>query len=348
MDGWVGNILRVNLSSEDYVVEDLDSEIAKKFIGGQGLASKILFAEVDPTVDPLSPENKLIFSTGPLTGTGAVCGARAWWVAKSPLTGTIGFTCTGGYFPAEIKFAGYDMIIFEGKADNPVYLWIEDDEVEIRSAIDLWSKDTSEVEDLIRNEIKDSWKARETRIACIGPAGENLVKLASIINDKHRAAGRGGLGAVMGSKNLKAVSVIGTGSVRVADPDALMEARSWFIWNYSYDVDHPRRQSPRDNFPLYGVITGSPGTMPLLVPVTEPSRPQGCVSCPRPCRRKTKSGASNESMCVESIFYRAETPHKTLQATDLLQKTRLGLIKTLAFGGSRSRPPESFTASRTD
>ncbi len=224
MDGWVGKVLRVDLSSGDHMVEDLDLETAELFVGGQGIACKYLFDEIDPTVDPLSEENKLIYSSSALTATGAVCASRAWWVGKSPLTGTIGFACTGGYWPSEVKFAGYDMIIFEGKADAPVYLWIEDDEVEIRDAGHLWGKGVEETENLIRAEIENQWQAQETRIACIGPAGENLSLVAGIMNDKHRAAGRGGLGALMGSKNLKAVAVRGTKSVSIAKPDEFRKA----------------------------------------------------------------------------------------------------------------------------
>jgi len=224
MDGWAGKILRVDLTSGSCRVEALNPDFARKYIGGQGTASKILMDEVDPLVDTLSPANKLIFSTGPCTGTGTVCGSRGVWAAKSPLTGGIGFANTGGYFPAELKFAGYDMIVLEGKAAKPVYLWIVDDVVELRSALNLWGKTVPETEDLIREGIADKWVAGETCITCIGPAGENLVKMAAIMNDKHRAAGRGGLGAVMGSKNLKAIAVRGTGSVTVAKPEEFKTA----------------------------------------------------------------------------------------------------------------------------
>lgn len=224
MNGWVGKILRVDLSEQDYMIEDLDPDFAREWIGGQGTASKILFDEIDPAVDGLDPENKLIFSTCPLTGTGAVTGCRAVWTAKSPLTGAIAFSNCGGYFPAEVKFAGYDMIIFEGKAEEPVYLFIEDDEVEFRDAQDLWGKTVSETGKLIRAEIDNAWDAMDTRIAAIGPAGENLVKIAAIMSDYHRAAARCGIGAVMGSKNLKAVAVKGTQGIRVADVEGFKKA----------------------------------------------------------------------------------------------------------------------------
>ncbi|MBW1839605.1 MAG: aldehyde ferredoxin oxidoreductase, partial [Deltaproteobacteria bacterium] len=193
MNGWVGKLLRVNLTKGSCEVEELSSTLARNFLGGRGLAGKILFDEVDPKVDPLGPENKLIFMTGPLTGTGAIGGASYVVVTKSPLTGSIAWSSSEGYFGPELKFAGYDGIILEGKSPEPVYLSIEDDQVELRSASHLWGKSTHKTEDLIRSEKENKWIANETSIASIGPAGENLVKIASIINDKHRAAARSGV-----------------------------------------------------------------------------------------------------------------------------------------------------------
>jgi len=224
MESWTGKIIRVDLTAREFAVEDLDPAIERDYIGGRGVGSKILFDEVDPTVDPLSPENKLILMTGPLTGTGAPCSSRYMAITKSPLTGAIACSNSGGYFPAELRFAGYDGIIFEGKADEPVYLWIKDDEIEIRDAGHLWGKTTHETEDLIRSEIDDPWLAKEIHIASIGPAGENLGKLACIINDKNRAAGRSGVGAVMGSKNLKAVVVKGSKGVGKINRDAFKKS----------------------------------------------------------------------------------------------------------------------------
>ena len=224
MGGWLGKILRVDLNSGDFDVEDLGPDFARKYIGAQGTASKILMDEIDPTIDALSPENKLIFSTGPCTGTGTVCGSRAVWVAKSPLTGGIAFSNTGAYFPSEVKFAGYDMIIVEGKAEEPAYLWIHNNEVELRSARELWGKTVSETEQFIRAEIKNDLVAQDTRIACIGSAGENLVRMSAIMNDLNRAAGRCGIGAVMGSKNLKAIAVRGTGGIPIAKPQEFQAA----------------------------------------------------------------------------------------------------------------------------
>ncbi|MCK5420599.1 MAG: aldehyde ferredoxin oxidoreductase family protein [Deltaproteobacteria bacterium] len=229
MNGWVGKILRVNLTQGSTRVEELPAELNHLFLGGRGLASKLLFDEVNPQVEPLSPENKLIFMTGPLTGTGAIGGASYVVVTKSPLTGSIACSTTEGYFGPELKFAGYDGIILEGKSAEPVYLSIEDDTVELLSASHLWGKSTHKTEEIIRAEKENPWIARETFITSIGPAGENLVKIASIINDKHRAAARSGVGAVMGSKNLKAIAVRGTKAVSLANGKMFLDSveRAW-------------------------------------------------------------------------------------------------------------------------
>jgi aldehyde:ferredoxin oxidoreductase len=250
MHGWAGTILKVDLSEKKYEINEMDPILAKNYLGGQGTASKVLFDEIDPKVDGLSPENILIFSTGPLTGTGAVTGSRGVWASKSPLSGGIAFSNCGGYFPAEVKFAGYDMIILGGKADKPVYLIIEDDKVLIKDARGLWGKTVSETGALIRAEIDDPIQAMDTRIACIGPAGENLVKISSIISDYHRAAARCGIGAVMGSKNLKAVVVRGTKGLTVADQKGFMKAVGTAI--------ESSRTNPvtSETFPLLGSAAG--------------------------------------------------------------------------------------------
>jgi aldehyde:ferredoxin oxidoreductase len=219
MKGWIGKLIRVDLTKGEWKVEELDQKMAAKFIGGRGLGTKILFDEIDPKVDPFSPNNKLIMATGPLTGTSASAAGRYMVITKSPLTGTIACSNSGGHFGAELKFAGFDLIIFEGKAKEPVYLYIEDGKAEIRDAKALWGKTTHETTDQILSETD-----MDARVACIGPAGERLVRYACVINDKHRAAGRSGVGAVMGSKNLKAVVVKGSGGVTVADKDAFRKA----------------------------------------------------------------------------------------------------------------------------
>jgi aldehyde:ferredoxin oxidoreductase len=221
MYGYAGKILRVNLKERSWKVEALDVEKAKKYIGGRGLGTKILTEEVSPEVEPLSPENKLIFITGPLSGTPTPTGGRYMVVTKSPLTGTVACSNSGGYWGAELKFSGFDMVIIEDKADTPVYLNIQDDQIEIRDAAHLWGKVVSETTQILENECVE-----KAKVLTIGPAGEKLSKLASIMNDYSRAAGRSGVGAVMGSKNLKAIVVKGSQKVQLFNNDQLKEVVS--------------------------------------------------------------------------------------------------------------------------
>jgi aldehyde:ferredoxin oxidoreductase len=221
MKGWLGKILRVDLSKKTYKTEDIDLETQKMFLGGHGVATKILMDEMDPKVDPLSPDNKLIFSIGPLTGTVAPLGSRYMVTTKSPLTGLLGFGNSGGFFGPAMRNTGYDHIIFEGKSDKPVYLVVSDEGVEFRDAAHIWGKDSHETEDIIRKDLEGLGK--RPRIACIGPAGEKLSLIAAIMNDKHRAAARCGIGAVMGSKNLKALAVLGSKKADVANEEELKQ-----------------------------------------------------------------------------------------------------------------------------
>src|SRR6056300_186092 len=212
---WTRKILRVNLTKGTCTSEALNMEWAMDYLGSRGLASKYLVEEIDPKVDPLSAENKLIMATGPMTGTIASTGGRYTVVTKGPLTGAIACSNSGGYFGAEMKFAGWDMIIFEGKSEKPVYLMVENDHAEIRDASHLWGTSTWHTEEQIKKENQDP----QIRISSIGKAGENQVLFSCVVNDMHRAAGRSGVGAVMGSKNLKAVAIRGTKGVgNVANP----------------------------------------------------------------------------------------------------------------------------------
>ena len=214
MGGWQGKILRVDLTEGTITPEDLNKEWAEQYLGQRGLASKYLFEEMDPAVDPLSPENKMIIGTGPLTGTMASTGGRWSVTTKGALTNAIASSNSGGYFGGELKMAGWDLIIFEGKSPTPVYLLIRDDEVQLLDARDYWGQTVWATEDAIRTKHQDPL----IRIASIGRAGENLVRFACVMNDKDRAAGRSGVGAGMGSKNLKAIAVRGTRGVAVHDP----------------------------------------------------------------------------------------------------------------------------------
>lgn len=221
--GYTGKILRINLTDQTAKEADLSLEIAKDFIGGAGFGIKYLYDEVKAGTDPLSPENKLIFAPGPFSGTTIPCASRMAVTAKSPLTGAVGMALTGGYFPVELKFAGYDALIIEGKAEKPTYVWIKNGKVQFRSAKKVWGMKTTDTQQIIKNELND----QNIRIACIGPAGENMCKIACIINEL-RAAGRKGLGAVMGSKNLKAIAVRGNTKIAIADKEKLKIAKGGF------------------------------------------------------------------------------------------------------------------------
>ncbi|MFN3737963.1 aldehyde ferredoxin oxidoreductase family protein [Hydrogenophaga sp.] len=217
---WAGKILRVNLTAGTVKSEPLNMEWAHAYLGSRGLGSKYLISEIDPKVDPLSPENKLIWATGPLTGTMASTGGRYTVITKGPLTGAIACSNSGGYWGAELKMAGWDMVIVEGKSPTPVYLYINDDVAELRDASSLWGQSVWKTEEALKTSLQDPL----TRVSSIGPAGENGVLYAAIVNDLHRAAGRSGVGAVMGSKNLKAIAVRGTKGVgNIRDPKAFMK-----------------------------------------------------------------------------------------------------------------------------
>ena len=299
MHGWIGKLLRVNLTSGKIATEALNPELARDYIGSRGLGTKLMYDEVDPKVDPLSPENKLMFVTGPLTGTFAPSTGRYDVVTKGPLTGTIAASNSGGNWGPELKFAGYDLIILEGKADKPVYLWIHNDAVELRDATHLWGKQVPETTEALYAETM-----RDAKVACIGPAGENLSYIASVMNDMHRAAGRSGVGAVMGSKNLKAIVVRGTGAVTIADKAGFVGAveraskllrenrgTGYSLRVYGTDANInpmnaigglPTANHQQDYFPTAEKVSGETLTATLL------QRPKGCFSCVISCGRVTK------------------------------------------------------------
>jgi len=218
--GYAGRILRIDLSSGAVKTEPLKEEVAKKYIGGIGLGIRLLLDNSEAGVDPLSPENPLILTTGPFSGTIAPTGGNGHaFVSKSPLTGGVGEAKSHGFFGSEMKRAGYDAIIFENKAEKPIYIWIDDDNVQFMDAKHLWGKSPQETETLIKEELGDYY----IRVAAIGLAGEKLSRIACIMNDRTRAAGRTGMGAVMGSKNLKAIAIRGTKDVKVAHPEEFLE-----------------------------------------------------------------------------------------------------------------------------
>ncbi|MDH4264352.1 MAG: aldehyde ferredoxin oxidoreductase family protein [Deltaproteobacteria bacterium] len=215
-------ILRVDLTRKNFEREEIDRSKIIKFLGGRGLGAKILFDELEPSTDPLSPANKLIFHAGPMIGTGAPFCPKFCVETKSPLTGTILMSLAGGFFGARLRYSGYDGLIFEGRADEPVYLWINDGQVEFRNASHLLGKFTDACQEMIRKELGGD---KQIQIACTGPAGEKAVRFASIISG-YRAVGRGGAGVVMASKNLKAIAVSGTRQVPIVQRGAFRELQT--------------------------------------------------------------------------------------------------------------------------
>lgn len=298
MNGWQGKLLRVDLTAGTCKTEKLNEQWAMEYLGGRGLGSKYFTEEVDPTVDPFSPENKLIMAAGPLTGTYGAANGRYMVITKSPLTGTIACSNSGGYFPCELRYAGYDMIIFEGKAEYPSYLQVFDNKVQLVGAVHLWGKPTNEVEDAILAEFHG-----DAKVACIGSAGEKMVNYACIMNDKHRAAGRSGVGAVMGSKNLKAVAIRGTGGVKVANPadfrEAALEAYSLLKQNpvsgeglpalgtpVLVNVINQFGALPTNNFQK-GTFDGAEAISGETLASTYLKRNKGCMGCTIACGRVT-------------------------------------------------------------
>ena len=215
--GWRGKLLRVDLTRGRCLTEEIPPAVLKDYIGGRGLGIYYLNREMDPATDPLSPGNILVMAAGPLTGTLAATGLRYMITTKSPLSGALTASNSGGYFPTELKKAGWDAILFSGRSTEPVYLWVNGPDAELRPAGHLWGRAVPEATRAVLEETEP-----KAKVACIGPGGEKMVLFASVMNDVHRAAGRSGVGAVMGSKNLKAVAVRGQGRVPLHNPEGFM------------------------------------------------------------------------------------------------------------------------------
>lgn len=299
-DGYVGRFLRVDLTRGKAMDEKLSRGLAKNYVGGAGIGIRLLFDEVRPRIDPLSPENELMIFTGPYQGTIIPSSGRFHVTTKSPLTGLVGDANSGGHFGPHLKFAGYDGIVIRGRSPKPVYLSIDDGTADVRDADHLWGKNTAEVDKMLKEEIGDD----KIRICSIGQAGENLVRFSCIMNDLDRTAARGGNGAVMGSKNLKAIAVRGDRRVEVADADRLQEVsgdvRKRIIETESVAIDRdygtvaaiascndlgnlPTRNWLRNEFTEgYDNISGESVRKKLLV------RAKACFSCPIGCGRFVK------------------------------------------------------------
>lgn len=317
--GYTGKVLRINLTHRTSQTETLPFETARDYIGGAGFCIKYLYDELIPGIDPLGPENKLVFAGGPFTGTSVPCASRMAVGSKSPLTGAMGVAMTGGHFPAELKMAGYDVVIIEGRSENPVYVYIKDDHVSFRDAGGLWGMKTVDCQQIIKDFAGD----QNIRVASIGPAGENLSRIACIINEM-RAAGRRGLGAVMGSKNLKALAVRGTGEVAIANPGLFKKARGEMAkamkdspvlypefakWGtpMTIDVTHAMGIFPTHNFET----TGEVADMEKLATETQATRNVGsqrCFKCPVGCsqlklaREGNYAGILSEGPEYETLF----------------------------------------------
>lgn len=291
-------LLRVNLSTGQIRKEAVPEAIIKNYVGGRGVGSKLLMDNMDPKIDALDPRNPLIFATGPVTGTYAPTGGRYMVVTKSPLTGAIASSNSGGYWGPALRYAGYEYLMIEGAAKEPVYIYIHDDQVQIRSAKHLWGKIVDDTENIIRTETHP-----EARVASIGPGGENRARTACVMNDKGRAAGRSGVGAVMGSKNLKAVAVLGTKGLKIANAaaftQAVLKGRDKLVkgpttggltmLGTAGTVSYMNMVGmlPTNNFQM-GVFAGAAAVDGTVVKKDFMTRNRGCHSCMIHCGRVTK------------------------------------------------------------
>jgi aldehyde:ferredoxin oxidoreductase len=295
--GYTGRILRVNLSRGDWTTEEPADGFYRRYFGGEGFVGYFLLKEVPAGADPLGPENKLIFAAGPLTGVPVGGCGRHSVGGKSPLSGGFGEAEAGGYWGAELKMAGFDAIIVEGKAEGPVYLFIRDGSVEIRDARHLWGLKTLECEQAIRSELADSG----VKVAQIGPAGEKQVRFACISNDLDAFAGRTGMGAVMGSKNLKAIACRGRGRLSLAEPEAAKEIGRWIRDNVPVATKALQEFGtsrvipglneagglPTRNFQL-GYLAGADRISGQTMAGTILVKRRSCFACPVHCKREVK------------------------------------------------------------
>jgi aldehyde:ferredoxin oxidoreductase len=314
MQGWAGNILDINLTSGHIETVPLDRDMARLFLGGRGLGARLLWDLVGPEVEPLSPENVLIFTTGPITASASQTSNRFNVSTKSPLTGTILHANSGGWWGMQFKRTGYDALIVRGKAASPVLIEITPDGVAIKDAAHLWGKGVFETTAALEQ------NRNKRNVLCIGPAGENLVRIAAIMNDKERSLARGGAGAVMGSKNLKAIVVEGLEKNKPADPDqfkfllyetgkllkaspltsqALPEFGTAVVMNVVNEIGAlPTRNFQQSQFESADKISGEEITDTILV------KNQACWACPITCTRitQTKSGKEGEGPEFESAW----------------------------------------------
>ena len=298
INGYTGKILRVDLTKEKISIENPDEIFFRRYIGGEGFVAYYLLKELQAGIDPLSPENKLIFAAGPLTGFAIPGTGRNSVGAKSPLTGGFGEAEVGGYWGAELKHAGFDAIIIDGKAKNPIYLWIHDRDAEFRDATHLWGKNTGETQKIIQDELGDN----NIRVAQIGPGGERLVRYACIINDLRDAAGRTGMGAVMGSKNLKAVAIRGHEKPKANRKEKLKDLTKLFneihqkriagYFEFGTGGDYMEQAASSGNLPFRnfrdGGFSNAKALEPRIIKETLGLEKDGCYACSIRCKKVVK------------------------------------------------------------
>ena len=316
LPGYAGRIAWIDLTEGKVSIKKLDEKIARKYLGGKGLGAYLLYNNVSPNTDPYAPENSLIFITGPLTGTTFPAAARSGVITKSPMSGTFLDSYAGGFFGPHMKYVGYDVVVVTGKARNPVYLLIEGGEISIKQAEKLWGLSSSETENQLRGELKLDTKIS---VAAIGQAGERLVRFANIITEK-RAFGRGGAGAVMGSKNLKAVVIRGDGKVPIDNQKAYKEIEKRCRKNIA---QHPLTKKG-GVFPSIGTwmtvdLTQNTGTLPTRnwqentfeyaeeingdAFKRHEIKSRACFACPIGCSRDTKASIGGVEFITEGPDY---------------------------------------------
>ncbi|MFC1803509.1 aldehyde ferredoxin oxidoreductase family protein [Thermoproteota archaeon] len=350
MYGYCGRLLQVDLSKGKIRVEDVPKSLIDAYIGGRSINARLLWDYLKPNTSPLGPNNVIIFGAGVLAGTSAPSCGRITITTKSPETNIYLKTSAGGYFSHEMKFAGYDHILIKGISQSPVYLWIEDDTVEIMDASNLWGKDVRETNRLLKEK-----HGEDVNVACIGQGGENLVKFASIMVNVYSAAGRGGAGAVMGSKNLKAIAIRGTGSVKVKEPEEFSKlvrdvrkalsrdsaAQSLFIYGTSGSLEEINETYalPTYNYKKGYIKNAYSLSGQCLVEAGYLKRRRGCGSCSISCHRYSTidsgkysgtytGGPEYETFCALGSGTGTTDTASVIKANELCNKYGVDTIST--------------------
>ena len=307
--GYAGKILRLNLSNRS--VSTIDTAQYEGWVGGHGVGSAIFWDLCrDKVISGFDPRNVITIMASPLAGTLAPGSGRCEMQGIGPQGYPIEWftrSSFGGRFAPQLKYAGWDGIVIEGRADTPVWVNVVNDQVTIEDARGLWGLGTRKTQEEIWGRVTgnrlndwqavgDAYTTQKPAVLCIGQAGEHLSRIGTVMHDGGFAAGQGGFGGAWGAKNLKAISIRGTDGIKVADPKALMAAWLWHKANFQFNVDDPKNEAPIVNFTDYWVINQSPGAVPIA-PIWEPCRPKGCQGCPVACSRRMASGLANEAHC---------------------------------------------------